>query len=179
MLVTGFFPTLIYRSTYYLSSKEEYGNSIEVGEKARIEIPKIYSDERNFKVVDPNDREFFLQQVSLPQSVFIDFPMLTLPGGYKISDPNGKPLSTISVNVPQSESYVFSLSNDDISDNISSMISGDNDVLYYDRELNITEIIEEAKTGTELWQLFLILSILTALTEMFVARNKKADTDKM
>jgi hypothetical protein len=59
------------------------------------------------------------------------------------------------------------------------MILGDNDVLYYDRELNISEIIEEAKTGTELWQLFLMLSILTALTEMLVARNKKADTDKM
>jgi hypothetical protein len=49
MPVTGFFPTLIYRSTYYLSSKEEYGNSIEVGEKVRIEIPKFYSDERNLR----------------------------------------------------------------------------------------------------------------------------------
>jgi len=173
MPVTGFFPTLIYRSTYYLSSKEEYGNDTEVGEKARIEIPAIYSDEVNFKVIDPNEKEFFVKQVSLPQSAFIDLPMLNLPGGYKIYDPNGMPLSTISVNVLRSESYVISLSNDDISDNISAYISGENNVLYYDRELNISEIIEESKTGTELWQLFLVLSIITALFEMLVARNKK------
>jgi len=179
MPVTGFFPTLIYRGAYYLSSKEEFGNAIMVGEGFRLEIPRIYSDERNFKVIDPNGKEFYLQQASLPQSAFLDLPSLIMPGGYKISDPNGKPLATLSVNVIPSESFVISLSEEEISENLSSMIEGDNDVLYYDRELNIVEIIEEAKTGTELWQLFLVLSILTALIEMLVSRNKKADTEKI
>jgi hypothetical protein len=177
MPVTGFFPAFIYRSAYYLSSKEEYGQNISAGESVRLEVPKKFSGDRNYSIVDPNGKEFYLQQITLPQSAILEFPALLIPGVYKVSDPNGKPLATISANVTPSESYVISLSKDKISDNLSSLIKGDNDVLYYDRELNIAEIIQEAKTGTELWQLFLVLSIITALIEMLVARNKKADTE--
>lgn len=177
--VTGFFPAFVYRSAYYLSAREEYGNNIPTGESIRLEIPKKHAGGRNFSIIDPNGEEFFAQAAALPQSAILELPALNIPGVYKISDPEGKPIATVSVNVPPSESFFISMSGDKISENLSNWLIGENEVLYTGRKLNITDIMQEAKTGTELWQLFLVLSILTALAEMLVARNKKADTERI
>ena len=176
--VTGFFPAMVYRGVYYLSAKEEFGERITAGNSIRLNLPKRSITEQKVRVTDPNGKDFYANTAFLPQSAIIELNSPDILGVYLIYSSKGKPLATLSVNPPSSESTITSFGEDYIMPLLSTFAADPNMIKYKERDINIAQVIKEAKTGTELWQLFLVLAIIAALSEMLIARNKKADTNK-
>ncbi len=51
----------------------------------------------------------------------------------------------------------------------------DNNYLVFESDDNFLNRIKQARFGTELWQYLLVLVLILALVEMFIARNTKKD----
>ncbi len=170
--LTGIFPTLIYRSILYLTASEDISIDTKIGKSLIFNVPKKFQSSSNFKVIDPNNNTAFYQAIDLPQGKVISFENFTMQGIYSIFDENDKYVSQISVNVDESESILSPSDNNKIKSILEkrlpkipvTIISPSNEI-----ELGINR----ARTGTELWQIFLLLAILSAVAEMLVARVSK------
>ncbi|TAL69835.1 MAG: VWA domain-containing protein [Bacteroidetes bacterium] len=173
--LTGLFPTLIYRSTFYLSSREGIGISSVVGNSVMLTLPKMFSSSGNYKIIDPNGNEFFQQAAVLPNGTVLSLGNLNILGNYVVYSQQGKAISIISGNPLPSESYLQPVSEDEIEKNIESQVSKNSHIRFIDDSRNIVQSVQRARTGTELWQLFIILAILCAIAEMIVARNTKRE----
>ena len=170
--LTGIFPVLIYRSVFYLTSKEYTGISAQVGDKVRIVIPKKFANIPRFKITDPSGLESFREAAVLPSAAILELDNLTQQGVYIISTPSNKVVQLLSVNNAATESIIRKRDEKVIKNDIAKYIDNRTEIKYISAE-TIANNFSRARTGTELWQLFIILAIITALSEMLVARNTK------
>lgn len=171
--LTGIFPTLIYRSIVYLSAKEALSNFAKCNESYLLFLPRKYSAENNFKIIDPLGNESFMQAALMPTGAALTFNSLDIPGVYTIQTMDGKNISQISVNVDVSESDVTPISTKDLERTIRDHVSGEYNIEFLDSADDLSEKITRVRTGTELWQIFLLLAILAAIAEMIIEKNSK------
>lgn len=174
--MTGLFPALILRSALYLSSSESSGIYIEPGNPIVVGLPKRFSTESNLKLIDPTGNESFHQPVKLPSGVVLTFEGLNQLGTYKLQTTNGKPITIISINPSPSESSLTPVSQDNLSNWLETRFPNVN-LEYIPVTDDLTKGITRARTGAELWQLFLILAILSAIAEMLVERSGKTESE--
>jgi hypothetical protein len=172
--LTGIFPAIIYRSVLYLTASEDLSINIRSGEPLIFKVPNKFSTTSNFKVIDPNKNTAFYQSVKLPQGDVISFEKLMIPGIYTILDDNDKYVSQIAVNLDESESLMTSLDEDKIKSNLSERLPKI-PVTVLEPTQEIKGGINRARTGTELWQIFILLAILAAIAEMIVQRVSKIE----
>ncbi|MCL5991221.1 MAG: BatA domain-containing protein [Bacteroidetes bacterium] len=175
--VTGLFPTMIYRSTFYLSSRDGIGFNSIVGNPVMLSLPKMFSSSGNYKIIDPNGNEFYQQAAVLPNGTVLSLGNLNILGNYVVFSNQGKAISILSVNPLPSESYLQPASEDEIKKFIETQVSKNTHIRFIDDSRNIVQSVQRARTGTELWQLFVILAILCAIAEMIVARNTKKESE--
>ncbi len=169
--VTGLFPAMIYRSVYYLSSREELGTIIKAGSKLRLSLPKKYSGGGNFRINDPESVDFYMQSANLPSGAVLPFDNLERTGCYSVYSPAGKPVTVFSVNPDPSESFLNLYKKDEIIKTVSKMVGEDVKISYVEDPDEILKDIRRARTGTELWQMFIVLALICVLAEMYIARN--------
>ncbi len=175
--LTGLFPTLIYRSVIYLSSKEELGTNVTAGTTLKLSLSKKFSSGGNFRIIDPDNVEFFQQAASLPTGAILTFDYLEKPGVYTVMSPDGKPISVFSVNVDPSESNLSKLSENELESTVKTFLSENANLLIINQTGQILKNIERARIGSELWQLSIILALICIVAEMLVAKNTKAETE--
>jgi hypothetical protein len=89
---------------------------------------------------------------------------------------NGKTLAVFSVNCDKRESDLAKPDKSQIEQALSGYITEGVPTEVFSDATEIGKEMNRARTGTELWQPFLLLAILTAIAEMLVARITKADT---
>ncbi len=172
--VTGLFPALLHRSTYYLSSIESFGNNYLVGSPVTYILPNKYSNNSSFKILDPQKVEFFTQAATLPTGSVLALANTNQIGNFCILTPNSKPVAVFSINTNPSESVLISQTDDNIKEFIEESVNEPR-LEMIDESNEIQQNIKRVRTGTELWQLFVALALLTALAEMFVAKVSKND----
>ena len=172
---TGIFPAIINRSIYYLSSKESSAISVTCGDPLMLSIPKRFANENNFQIIDPKNIKKYKQPVILPSGAILSFTNLNSPGVYSIGNKE-KIINAISVNLPKDESILSQLNDDDIIKNIKRITDNKSVVNILSNDSNIMTKVNRIRTGTELWQLFALLALLTAIAELLVERNKKDES---
>jgi len=172
--VTGLFPALLYRSTYYLSSIESFGNNYLVGSQITYILPNKYSNNSSFKIIDPQKVEFFSQAATLPTGSVLALENTNQTGNFTVLTPANKPIATFSINTDASESVLISQSDNNIKEFIEEIIKEPR-LEMIDEVNEIQQNIKRVRTGTELWQLFVALALLTVIAEMFVAKVSKND----
>jgi aerotolerance regulator-like protein/VWA domain-containing protein len=175
--LTGIFPTLLYRSINYLSTTEQLGYSVNAGEELRISLAKKYGKGGNYTITDPNGLEYFQKAVSLPSGDILDMGSLKLPGVYVVGTSDGKPLILVSVNIDPSESDLIPMTEENFELSVSDLVSEEVRMIDINRPREILSGIQRSRTGTELWQLFVILAIITAIAEMLVGKATRKDTE--
>ncbi len=145
--VTGLFPAMIYRSIYYLTSKQELGTIVKAGGKVRLSLPKKYSAGGNFRINDPENIDFYIQAASLPSGVVLPFDELERTGCYSVFTSAGKPVSVFSINVDPAESYLKLYGKDEIDKALKTILNEDVRVSFVDEPDEILQDIERARTG--------------------------------
>jgi hypothetical protein len=173
--LTGIYPTLLYRSIIYLTAREDYGVYTEAGRGVRLSLPKRFAGGGNFRIVDPAGNEFFAQAAILPSGAVLSLNELDRFGVYVVYSPDGRLASIISVNPAASESILSSPSESDMRSWMNTFFKSLAGVEFITGTENIRSSVKRARTGTELWQLFVLLAIICAVAELLVERNTKRE----
>lgn len=174
--LTGLFPAIIYRSAYYLSFKQEIGKTTLIGVPAVFNLPKKYSSGGTFKVVDPRNIESAVQSVDLPSGALLRFENNELVGSYVIKSQDNLPITLMSVNTNPTESNINHLSEEEIKNHFINILNKNVNFDVIEDRNNIIKGIERARTGTELWQVAIILALCCIIAEMLVAKSSKNES---
>jgi hypothetical protein len=170
---SSIFPTIVYRSLYYLSSKELRSISICPQYNYLVEIPSKLSTGGNFKLIAPDNTEAFYSAAAIGDKSIIQIQNLLNFGNYVLYNSQNQIISILSVNPNKEESRIGKYDSKVLKENFSGIIN--NNVLQEEISdySNINKSIIRAKSGTELWQLFVILAIIMAIGELLVQRLYK------
>ena len=164
----GIFAPLITKIVFYLATNNMVFNNYIVGEPIPIDVSNISFPQLEVKLPDGNDN---ISLVNFNGKIY-NYTETSQTGNYKFYS-NNKLVSFASVNVNQKESDLSKLDNK-IKNKFFEKYFGNN-FLNIDITTNYIEKIKQARYGTELWKPFLIITLLLALIEMYIARNTKND----
>lgn len=173
---TGIFPTLVYRSIIYLTASQDISMFVRVGEPFSLNLPLKYSSE-NFKVVDNNGVESFVTPIKLPSSLILNFSGFNQPGVWTIYDNKGTFVKQIAVNFDETESIIKPISTDNIEKYLNKIFGDKTNKTIITNNDKLNNEIIRSSVGTELWQLFLILAILLAISEMIVSMTSRPNIE--
>ncbi len=165
----GIFVPLVYNSVLFLTTLQKPNREQLTGDKLTINVseakmPRIIVKlpDKNLEVID-NDKN----------SNVIFYSKTYVPGIYKFYSKE-EPLEYVTVNVNKSESetqYASVEEQKKYFDNIKFKGT----VFNVNKEMNILNLIQQARFGSELWKYFLIFALILALLEMIIAKSLKKD----
>jgi len=171
--VRGLFIPMIYRSLYYLSATGSVsGDAMTAGSSMQLLLAGI-DDNITLTVRDVSGQEFIPEQRRVFGGVVLNLTgSFFLPGTYEILA-GGDVIRRIVVHLPVAESDLALADPEDVSEHLSQL-SG-SDVSVMDLTLTGSTTLEEqlraARTGLELWNVFLGLALLFLVLEMLVAKH--------
>lgn len=163
---------LIVKSVYYLSQKENQQNNIIAGTPLTIDLNRINSTQ--FKIFKPDSTTEIIN-VDLTNQKYFDYKSTSLAGFYKIYAGN-EIVDNIAVNFDKSESNPVYADENDFNKYLD-MIKFKGKVININKEINPVDAINQARFGSELWRLFLLIAILLSILEMTIARNVKKEVE--
>ncbi len=172
---TGIFFAIVHRAAAYLSAKESFGANIVAGENYMLKLPGKYASGGNFRISDPNNNDFFIQAATLPSGAVLTLEGLNTSGVYAVHAQDNSVVTFVTVNNAPSESLLHILKNEEIEQGLSPRMHDDTKIHFIEDSRNIREQLKRARTGAELWKFFVMLAIVTAIAEIFVAKNAKSD----
>lgn len=165
------FVTMLIKSMFYLSIKENTDNSAQTGDELFIELSNF--PQRKIRVISPSQNEEFINESANEGKNIYGYSKTFEPGFYKFFSGNElKDLRVINGNANESQQEYFS--KDDFEKYLDE-INFKGNKNWIDISSNFSEEITRARFGSELWKIFLIAALLFALLEMFVARTAKKD----
>ncbi len=176
-VLTSLFPVLIYRSIFYLNSFNEYNFSLVCGEPLSLTFPKGITPTNLFRVEDPLGNTTEMQAVQLPSGNLLELRNLLLIGTYGLKNGDDVTIGTVSVNVDAKESLLDLAEKEQIISYIRKHLHKDVKVNFIDDLKSFHSADFREYAGTELWKLFLILAIISAILEMIVARTSRREME--
>jgi hypothetical protein len=171
--VSSIFPTIVYRSLYYLSSKELRNLSIHPQYSYLLEIPSKLAISGKFKMVNPDNSESFYNPAQIGDKYIIELTNLNKFGNYILYNSLNQIVSILSVNPENLESKIDKYSSDDTKKWFTEISNSGTKIEEIKEYNDINKSISRAKAGTELWQIFVILAIVMALLELLIQRMYK------
>lgn len=173
--LTGLFASLANRAVSYLSAAEYTGTSVEVGEPVYVALSGKYAAGGSFTVLDPQNTESFRQATVLPSGTVLSMDALHQPGVYIVRTAEGKTVQTIAVNPPASESALVHITSGELREQLQTYVPEKGQIEVVAQVRDIASEVSRARTGTELWKLFVLLAVVCAIVEMIVAKNSVRD----
>lgn len=173
---SSLFPVTIYRSVLYLSSLPELSFNASVGQNLQVQIPEKYATSSNFTIIDPNGNQQILYAPNLPSGITLNISGLDFPGNYLIQNSNKQPVGILSVNISNLESNLNTKKFEDINALLKDKFKKKITVANIEEIDALNKQIQRVRTGSELWQIFLVMALITALTEMVIQRATKEQT---
>ncbi len=166
--IKGIFAPLVTRIIIYLSSIQNQNTSFVVGENLSFNVNKL-----TFPLIDveqPNGNDNINLQNY--QQINYLYKHTQTPGSYKFYS-NKKLINFATVNINPKESELTKVDNSILSNYYATLFT--NNYFVFSAGDNFLEKISKARYGTELWKFLLVLALLMALLEMFIARSAKKD----
>jgi hypothetical protein len=167
----GIFVPMIYKSVFYLATKDQQISSYTAGETVNINLqdntlPQV-------KIVKPDKREEYINLDNRSDQDYIPYSKTDITGNYKIYS-GEKLIDYFSINSNPLESNTTKLTANEIDDYLKE-IDFKGEFLNLGPDSNYTAKIQQARFGSELWRIFLIIAFILALIEMMVARSNKKE----
>lgn len=169
------FPVLLNRSVSYLSQSEGIGELKEGGVPITIEISKTLQ-ENAVVLTDPNGVSSTVNPYSLPSKTAVQIAPQWNVGTYKLTTNNSEPITSFSINIPQSERIKNNLSLEKMQ-NVLKQLFPKLAIETIQTSKLYSKTLSNTHSKTELWQFFLTLALLCAFTELIVASQFKEVTE--
>ncbi len=167
----SFFVPFAFSSVFYLSSQRTEEVQRFTGET--ILIPQNKGKSGSIKIIRPDKTEDILLGGKKEYETDPGYTKTNIPGNYDfILDKNAR--YEVPVNHNPVESSTESYSENELKTYLSKLNFKGNIKTILPQENGI-EKINQARYGSELWRLFVMLALITSLIEMWVARSSKKD----
>jgi hypothetical protein len=168
------FAPLIVKSVLYLSQKDFGSLQFLAGNEFNFNLEKIKSGK--IKIQRPDNTEDYFQADNL-NSNYLRYFKTDIKGIYRVFN-GDKILVNFAVNHHSSESVQEFLSEKEFNDFLKSL-NFKGTLVNLSPNTEPIEQIKQARFGTELWKFFILLAILTALVEMFIAKNNRKEIESL
>lgn len=169
--IKSIFVPLINKSALYLASKDKIEQSILAGNDFNIDLRGRSLSQ--LKILRPYKTEDHIILNQTAGNNYVDYNKLNITGNYKFLADNIV-IDEISINADPLESKVKYYEKTQFEEYLNK-INFKGNLLFIDKNENISDAVLKARFGSELWKYFLIFALLLALIEMLVARNAKKD----
>ena len=111
----------------------------------------------------------------MPSGAVLTLDNLDVTGNYLIYSKDSKPAAIVSVNSDPSESNLAKNEKEQIVKRMKARYGSDLKIEVIDELQNLDKEMQKARTGSELWQFFILLALICAVAELLVARNSKSE----
>ena len=169
--VTSIFAPLMNRMVYYLNSDNRFAQSYICGETINVDVSKRTLPQ--IKIKKPDGLEELENISDKNASNNLAFTNDEEPGNYKFYSSDNL-LTSVSVNTDPKESVTKYISSGEFEDYLNK-INFNGKVIEINKSDDPTQIILQARFGSELWRYFVLIALVLALIEMAVARSSKKD----
>ena len=159
------------RMVYYLNSDNRFAQSYICGETINVDVSKRTLPQ--IKIKKPDGLEELENISDKNTSNNLAFTNDEEPGNYKFYS-SDKLLATVSVNTDPEESVTKYISSGEFEDYLNK-INFNGKIIEINKSDDPTQIILQARFGSELWRYFVLIALILALIEMAVARSSKKD----
>ncbi len=162
----GFFVPMLYRLLYYSAQQQKWGEIIPVNQSHQFTTSHL-SLEENYVLRAPDGAAVPVIPKQTDNGLRFRFDRISDVGHYVLFQ-NERPIHAFSVNHNANELERPFIDFENIFPNAQ---------VLSDKQ-NIEEHITEARTGTELWRLFLFLALLMLIAEMLIVKRIEGRTQK-
>lgn len=169
------FAPLITRSVFYLSSGSTASSENTAGNPVPIDISRMKSTVLKVKI--PGGGSEIVNTDSVYGRKYVSFSQTSVPGFYEVYDKD-KLVYTFTVNPDSSESGSAFLTESGF-ESFCRKINFNGKVRNIRNKDNPAAEINETRFGTELWKLLIIIVMLLAAAEMFIAKSMKKDLNEI
>ncbi len=165
------FAPLMLKSVFYLASKDKPENEYYAGQPVTVSLSGASLPQ--IKVERPDKTEELINLEKSGSLNYVTYNKTAITGNYKFLS-GQKDIAEISVNADPKESVTKYLSDGDFEKYL-------NDIRFKGKHISISgdedpsEIVMQSRFGSELWRLFLIAALITAMAEMAISRSAKKD----
>jgi len=167
----GIFVPLIYKSVLYLAAKDNANLSGVAGEEVDINLQKISGAQVTMQ--KPSGIKETVNLNNYSSQNYINYRNTAETGIYKVFS-SEKQFMNFTINTNPLESNTEKLKKDEFDDYLKK-INFKGTVVSLKPDENYFAKIQQARFGSELWKIFLIIAFVLALIEMMVARSAKKD----
>jgi len=176
--VRGLFVPILYRSLYYLSASGSVaGENLTAGESAQIRVAADDSD-TGYVIRDRSGRETLPAQRTVLGATLLDVTgSFFEPGVFDVAS-GDRVARRFVVHPDPAESMLAPADREDARAHLASLTGGDVQVLDFGLAggASAGASLEAARTGIELWNVFLALALVCMLLEMVVARRWRPES---
>lgn len=155
----GFFMPMFYRILFTASQSGRLEKSYKVGDKIALTMPDLSLSDR-YTIQAPGGETYDIIPQQSAQGIQISIDQIKKPGHYSIWE-NDRFIHSFSVNLSSKELARPYLNFENLSEN----------VILIDDNADIIESIQTARTGQELWYIFLALALLMLLLEVLIIKK--------
>lgn len=171
--IKSIFAPLITKSVMYISSENNGDENYLAGETINVNVSERTLPQ--IQIVKPDATEEIINIEGDQIINFISYDQTFVTGNYKFYS-GDKIIATANVNTDPAESVTKYLSESDFEDYLDKIEFGGKYILI-DKDEDPSQMILQARFGSELWRYFVLIAILLALVEMTIARNAKKELE--
>jgi hypothetical protein len=175
--LTGLFAATTLRSTVYLVASRDKGVQANIGESVSVPVSSRLTGQDRFVVKDAAQMTLTLQPARLSSSTLISVPPQYQPGVVKISTVDSTPVTTVTVNASTAESILKFFEPGAWKPAMKPLVENIDHVVELEPGASVTNAIQHARTGSELWAVFTVLALLMAAAEMIVSTFMARDAN--
>ena len=172
---TGFFAAVVVRSALYAMVQQDERTSAMIGEPLTIPVPGRWSGEKMFRLSQTDGTTVDVAPARLPSQILLQVPAQTRAGVVLVTTGSGADMAAASVNVPRTESLLQFLDGDQWQQAAEEMVAAAVDVSHAEPGKELQTSMSQARIGSELWPLCIMLALLCAVAESVVSRRMARD----
>lgn len=167
---TGLFAATVVRASLYTTMPRDQGVDVAIGQGISAPVPGRFTGEASFLVKDELGVVTSLAPVTLPSATILSIPPQQRAGVLKIMTQDSTAVMTVAVNAPSEESMLAYLSDDEWEGGVGMLTPEPDRVFVSKPGRSIEQAVTTARTGSELWPLFIVLALCCAVAESLVSR---------
>jgi len=166
--IKGIFAPLLNKSIFYLSAENNSIDNYITGNKIKV---KAGNNNGLIEIIKPNKNSEFITLDG--KSNYINYNSADQTGFYTVRNKKDT-ISVFSVNANPIESEQKYLTKDQIKEYLDK-INFIGKYIHIGKNEKALTVIQQARFGSELWKIFIIIALVLALIEMLVSKSSRRD----
>lgn len=169
--IKSIFAPMIFKSVYYLGGGIQSREYYKMGNVLQFKLKSAGTV--NYEIIDPANMKTVIPVDSIKSGRTIKYYNSNRTGIYSLIE-NGRIADFKVVNYDSEESIIDKADEEWVNEFLTEN-NFNGKVFFLDKNDDIKELIYQARFGSELWKVFLILALIVAAIEMLVAKSSKKD----